>query len=92
MITVVFPEIKTGNNFNWTCSNEHPARHNMILRDMIPMLSAATTKPFDIEEAISFAIDHAKKLKICKSGDLVVALHHIGASSVIKILTVNQCW
>lgn len=61
-------------------------------REGIPMLSAATAKASDTEsseEAISFAIDHAKKLKICKLGDWVVALHRIGASSVIKILTVN---
>jgi pyruvate kinase len=87
VITAVVPEMKTDDNFNWTCSDER-----MIVRGLIPMLSAATAKASDTEsteEAISFAIDHAKKLKICKSGDSVVALHRIGASSVIKILTVN---
>ncbi|PUZ41294.1 hypothetical protein GQ55_9G492200 [Panicum hallii var. hallii] len=92
VISAVVPEMKTDDNFNWTCSDERPARHSMIVRGLIPMLSAATSKASDTEateEAINFAIDHAKKLKICKSGDSVVALHRIGASSVIKILTVN---
>lgn len=92
VITVVVPELKTDDNFNWTCSDERPARHNMIVRGMILMLLAATAKAFDTEstdEAISFAIDYAKKLKICKSGDSVVTLHRIGASCVIKILTIN---
>jgi len=92
VISAVVPEMKTDDNFNWTCSDERPTRHSMIVRGLIPMLSAATSKASDTEateEAINFAIDHAKKLKICNSGDSVVALHRIGASSIIKILTVN---
>ncbi|GJN31340.1 hypothetical protein PR202_gb19729 [Eleusine coracana subsp. coracana] len=92
VLSAVVPEVKTDNNFNWTCSDERPARHSMIVRGLIPMLSAATAKASDTEateEAISFAIDHAKKLNLCKTGDSVVALHRIGAASSIKILTVD---
>jgi pyruvate kinase len=92
VLSAVVPEVKTDNNFNWTCSDERPARHSMIVRGLIPMLSAGTAKASDTEateEAISFALDHAKKLNLCKSGDSVVALHRIGASSIIKILVVE---
>jgi pyruvate kinase len=92
VLSAVVPEVKTDNNFNWTCSDERPARHSMIVRGLIPMLSAGTAKASDTEateEAISFALDHAKMLNLCKSGDSVVALHRIGASSIIKILVVE---
>lgn len=92
VLSAVVPELKTDNDFDWTCSDEAPARQSLIVRGLIPMLSAATAKASDTEateEAISFAIDHAKELGLCKSGDSVVAVHRIGASSLVRILTVN---
>ncbi|KAL5217231.1 hypothetical protein ABZP36_017915 [Zizania latifolia] len=92
VLSVVVPELKTDDNFSWTCSDEASARQSLIVRGLIPMLSSTTSKASDsesTEEAISFAIDHAKKLGLCKPGDSVVALHRIGGSSVVKIVTVN---
>ncbi|KAK1650432.1 hypothetical protein QYE76_068237 [Lolium multiflorum] len=92
ILNAVVPELKTGNDFDWTCSDETPARQSLIVRGLIPMLSAATSKASDTEateEAISFAIDHAKKLGLCKAGDSVVAVHRLSASSLVRILTVE---
>jgi pyruvate kinase len=92
ILNAVVPELKTGNDFDWTCSDETPARQSLIVRGLIPMLIAATSKASDTEateEAISFAIDHAKKLGLCKAGDSVVAVHRLSASSLVRILTVE---
>ncbi|OAY84110.1 Pyruvate kinase, cytosolic isozyme [Ananas comosus] len=89
ILSVVVPELKT-DFFDWTCSDEAPARHSLIVRGVIPTLSAATAKASDTEateEALDFAIQHAKGLGLCKPGDSIVALHRIGIASVIKILT-----
>jgi pyruvate kinase len=91
IISVVVPELKT-DSFDWTCSDEGPARQSLIVRGVIPMLSAATAKAFDseaTEEALGFAIENAKAMGICNTGESVVALHRIGTASVIKLLTVN---
>ncbi|XP_072975821.1 pyruvate kinase, cytosolic isozyme-like [Typha angustifolia] len=91
ILSVVVPELKT-DNFDWTCSDEAPARHSLIVRGLIPVLSGATAKASDTEsteEAIEFALEHAKTLQLCKTGDSIVALHRIGVASVIKILTVK---
>ncbi|RWR74921.1 Pyruvate kinase [Cinnamomum micranthum f. kanehirae] len=91
ILSVVVPEIKT-DSFNWYCSDEAPARHSLIYRGLIPVLSAGSAKASDAEateEALGFALQHAKAKGLCKSGDSVVALHRVGVASVIKILTVK---
>ncbi|EEC70399.1 hypothetical protein OsI_01382 [Oryza sativa Indica Group] len=92
ILSVVVPELKQTDSFDWTCSDEAPARHSLIVRGVIPMLSAATAKAFDneaTEEALGFAISNAKAMGLCNSGESVVALHRIGTASVIKLLTAN---
>ncbi|XP_010938149.1 pyruvate kinase, cytosolic isozyme [Elaeis guineensis] len=92
ILSVVVPELKT-DSFDWSCSDEAPARHSLIFRGLIPILSAATAKASDTEsteEALEFAIQHAKNMSLCKAGESVVALHRIGVASVIKILTVKE--
>ncbi|URE38892.1 Pyruvate kinase [Musa troglodytarum] len=91
ILSVVVPELKT-DSFDWFCSDEAPARHSLVFRGLIPVLSCATAKSSDTEstdEAIEFAIQHAKAGGLCKPGESVVALHRVGVASVIKILTVQ---
>lgn len=91
ILSVVVPEIKT-DSFDWSCSDESPARHSLIFRGLVPILSAASARASNeetTEEAIEFAIQHAKNKGLCKNGDAVVALHRVGTASVIKILTVK---
>ncbi|KAH7667378.1 Pyruvate kinase protein [Dioscorea alata] len=91
ILSVVVPEIKT-DSFDWSCSDESPARHSLIFRGLIPALSAGSARAShseSTEEALEFAMQHGKTIGLCKSGDAVVALHRVGASSVIKILTVK---
>ncbi|KAL5765320.1 hypothetical protein ACOSP7_017597 [Xanthoceras sorbifolium] len=91
ILSVVVPEIKT-DSFDWSCSNESPARHSLIFRGLVPALyagSARASHAETTEEALVFAVDHAKAKGFCKKGDSVVALHRIGTASVIKIITVN---
>ncbi|KAJ8770127.1 hypothetical protein K2173_011222 [Erythroxylum novogranatense] len=91
ILSVVVPEIKT-DSFDWSCSDEAPARHSLIFRGLVPILYAGSAKASHsetTEEALDFAIQHAKAKGLCKSGDSVVALHRVGTASVIKIITVK---
>lgn len=91
ILSVVVPEIKT-ENFDWSCSDEAPARHSLIFRGLVPILSAGSSGAShaeSTEEALEFAIQHAKEKGLCKVGDSVVALHRVGSASMIKIVTVK---
>ncbi|XP_027346519.1 pyruvate kinase, cytosolic isozyme isoform X1 [Abrus precatorius] len=91
ILSVVVPEIKT-DTFDWSCSDEAPARHSLIFRGLVPILSAASARASHAEtteEAIEFAMQHAKAKGLCNIGDSIVALHRVGTASVIKILTVK---
>ncbi|KAK7362463.1 hypothetical protein VNO77_04577 [Canavalia gladiata] len=91
ILSVVVPEIKT-DTFDWSCSDESPARHSLIFRGLIPILSAASARASNAEtteEAIDFAMQYAKTKGLCHVGDSVVALHRVGAASVIKIMNVK---
>lgn len=91
ILSVVVPELKT-DSFDWLCSDESPARHSLIFRGLIPVLSAASARASheeSTEEVLEFSLKHAKAKGLCKNGDSVVALHRVGAASVIKILTVK---
>ncbi|XP_061360603.1 pyruvate kinase, cytosolic isozyme-like [Gastrolobium bilobum] len=91
ILSVVVPEIKT-DTFDWSCSDEAPARHSLIFRGLVPILSAASARASHAEtteEAIEYAIQHARAKGHCKIGDSVVVLHRVGTASVIKILTVK---
>ncbi|ERN11054.1 hypothetical protein AMTR_s00024p00105830 [Amborella trichopoda] len=72
--------------------DESLARHSLIFRGLIPVLSAGSTKASyseATEEAILFALQYAKDKGLCKAEDVVVALHKVGSASVIKLLTVK---
>ncbi|KAF8398613.1 hypothetical protein HHK36_017544 [Tetracentron sinense] len=91
ILSVVVPDIKT-DSFDWSCSDEAPARHSLIFRGLVPVLSAGSAKAShteSTEEALGFGLQHAKEKGLCKPGDSVVALHRVGSASVIKILTVK---
>lgn len=91
ILSVVVPELKT-DSFDWLCSDESPARHSLIFRGLVPVLSAASARASheeSTEEVLEFSLKHAKAKGLCKNGDSVVALHRVGAASVIKILTVK---
>ncbi|XVF06546.1 hypothetical protein REPUB_Repub06bG0058400 [Reevesia pubescens] len=86
ILTMIIPEITT-DSLEWSCSDEAPARHCLIFRGLIPVLSSGSVKASyteSTEETTKFALQFAKEKGLCKPGDSVVALH----PSVIKILTV----
>ncbi|EOY10675.1 hypothetical protein QUC31_009879 [Theobroma cacao] len=86
ILSMIIPEITT-DSLDWSCSDEAPARHCLIFRGLIPVLSSGSAKASyseSIEETTKFALQHAKERGLCKPGDSIVALH----PSVIKILTV----
>ncbi|KAJ0623792.1 putative pyruvate kinase [Helianthus annuus] len=91
VLSVVVPEIQT-DSFDWSCSDETPARHSLIFRGLVPVLSAGSTRASyaeSTEEVLDFALQHAKLKGLCKEGDAVVALHRVGIASVIKIINVK---
>ncbi|KAJ4824314.1 hypothetical protein Tsubulata_049084 [Turnera subulata] len=91
ILSVVVPEIQS-DSFEWTCSDAAPARHSLIYRGLVPVLSTGPTRDYHAEttdEIIEHACQYAKNKGFCKPGDSVVALHKIGSSSVVKIIYVK---
>lgn len=91
VLSVVVPEITT-DSFEWSCSDAAPARHSLIYRGLMPVLSAGSARASNTEstnETIELALQHAKAKELCKPGDSVVVLHKVDAASVIKILSVD---
>ncbi|GFP95652.1 pyruvate kinase cytosolic isozyme [Phtheirospermum japonicum] len=91
ILSAVVPEIKS-DSFDWSCSDESPARHSLIFRGLVPILCAGSARASheeSTEEALEFALEHAKAKGLCKVGDAVVALHRIGTASIIKIVNVK---
>ncbi|EEF49660.1 pyruvate kinase, putative [Ricinus communis] len=91
ILSVVVPVLTT-DSFDWTCSDETPARHSLIYRGLIPLLAEGSAKATDAESTeviLEAALKSATERGLCKAGDAVVALHRIGAASVIKICIVK---
>ncbi|KAJ9131927.1 hypothetical protein P3X46_034828 [Hevea brasiliensis] len=87
ILSVVVPEIKT-DFFQWLCSDETPARHSLIYRGLVPVLSsgsAGASHSESTEETIEQALQYAKEKGFCNPGDSIVVLHKIDIASVIKI-------
>ncbi|KAJ0432589.1 putative pyruvate kinase [Helianthus annuus] len=91
ILSVVVPVLST-DSFDWTCSDEAPARHSLVYRGLIPLLAEGSAKATDAESTeviLEAALKSATAKGLCKKGDAVVALHRIGAASVIKICIVK---
>ncbi|XP_078176567.1 pyruvate kinase, cytosolic isozyme [Carex rostrata] len=91
IMSVVVPLLST-DSFDWTISDETPARHSLIYRGLIPILSEGSAKATDSESTeviLNAALKAAVKKQLCKPGDAVVAMHRIGIASVIKICMVK---
>ncbi|KAH7443952.1 hypothetical protein KP509_02G057900 [Ceratopteris richardii] len=92
IISVVVPVIKT-NNLTWSFGEECPYRHSLISRGIIPVLAEASSHGRETDtsdEILRVTISHILERGLCKYGDAIVALHRIGASSVIKIVDIKQ--
>lgn len=90
ILSVVVPEIKADFD-GWSCTDEAPASHSLIVRGLLPALyegSAKASFSEATEEALEKAIHLAQAKGLCKKGDSVVAIHRIGSASVIKVLVV----
>ncbi|KAM1064722.1 hypothetical protein ACFX15_019811 [Malus domestica] len=91
ILSVVVPVLTT-DSFDWTCSDETPARHSLIYRGLIPLLAEGSAKATDAESTeviLEAALKSATERGLCTPGDAVVALHRIGVASVIKICVVK---
>ncbi|MBA0738953.1 hypothetical protein Gogos_012261 [Gossypium gossypioides] len=91
ILSVVVPVLTT-DSFDWTCSDEGPARHSLIYRGLVPILAEGSAKATDAESTeviLEAAMKSATEKGLCKPGDAIVALHRIGAASVIKICIVK---
>ncbi|KAK1318976.1 hypothetical protein QJS10_CPB04g00631 [Acorus calamus] len=83
ILSVVVLETNT-DSFDWHCSDEYPARHSLVYRGLVPVLSDVPVRASLLDsriEAVEFALQQAKKNGLCKSGDFIVALHKTGESS-----------
>ncbi|KAJ0094650.1 hypothetical protein Patl1_14943 [Pistacia atlantica] len=91
ILSVVVPVLTT-DSFDWTCSDETPARHSLTYRGLIPILAEGSAKATDAESTeviLVAAMKSATEKGLCKPGDSIVALHRIGGASVIKICVVK---
>ena len=90
-VMAVAVPVLTTDSLTWTCSSEKPARQTLLTRGIIPLLaegSARSTDSDTTDEILDAAIEHAKIQGFCETGNSIIALHRIGAASVIKIETV----
>ncbi|CAN4080933.1 unnamed protein product [Withania somnifera] len=91
ILSVVVPVLTT-DSFDWSISDETPARHSLVYRGLIPILAEGSAKATDSESTeviLEASLKSAISKGLCKPGDAVVALHRIGAASVIKICLVK---
>ncbi|XP_024395798.1 pyruvate kinase, cytosolic isozyme isoform X2 [Physcomitrium patens] len=92
ILSVAVP-VMTTDHLTWTCSEESPAHHSLVVRGLIPLLAEGSAKATDSEstdDILNDAIGYALKRKLCLVGDSIVALHRIGVASVIKIMEVKE--
>eukprot|EP00250_Pteridium_aquilinum_P020037 c24679_g1_i1 orf=604-2334(-) len=92
ILLVAVPTL-TSDGLTWSCTEESPARHCLMYRGMIPILGEGSARATDTEstdEILGSSLQVAIKKQLCKKGDAVVAIHRIGASSVIKIMEVKE--
>jgi pyruvate kinase len=92
ILSVVVPVLTT-DSFDWSVSDETPARQSLTHRGLIPLLAEGSAKATDAESTeviLDAALKSATKRGLCAVGDAVVALHRIGAASIIKICVVKK--
>ncbi|CAA7391039.1 unnamed protein product [Spirodela intermedia] len=91
ILSVVVPMLTT-DSFDWTVSDEGPARQSLVHRGLIPLLAEGSAKATDAESTeviLQASLKSAVQKQLCKVDDAVVVLHRIGAASVIKICVVK---
>lgn len=91
ILTVVVPVLTT-DNLTWQCSSEAPARQCLTSRGLVPILAEGSARASDsdtTDEILHAALDYAKDMRYCRTGDCVVALHRIGNASVIKLVDIK---
>lgn len=91
ILSVVVPVLTT-DTFDWTVSDESPARHSLIHRGLIPLLAEGSAKATEAESTeliLEASLKSAVSRKLCKPGDAVVALHRIANAAIIKICVVK---
>ncbi|GFQ03167.1 pyruvate kinase cytosolic isozyme [Phtheirospermum japonicum] len=80
ILSVVVPVLTT-DSFDWSISDETPARQSLG--------AAKATDAESTEVVLEGALRFATARGLCQAGDAVVALHRVGAASVIKICVVK---
>ena len=91
ILTVVVPKL-ISNNISWGFSGDSQARQSLIHRGTVPILADPTMGPrrgvMD-DSILQFAVNKAHQMGLVRSGDPVVVSQRIGASSVVKVVTVG---
>ncbi|XP_042430485.1 pyruvate kinase, cytosolic isozyme-like [Zingiber officinale] len=91
ILSVVVPVLST-DSFDWSVSDESPARQSLVYRGLIPLLAEGSAKATDSESTeviLQAALKSAVERQFCKPGDSVIAIHRIGVASVVKICIVK---
>ncbi|XP_024367985.1 pyruvate kinase, cytosolic isozyme [Physcomitrium patens] len=92
ILSVAVP-VMTTDSLTWTCSEESPAHHSLVVRGLIPLLAEGSARSTDSESTeviLNAAIKYALRRRLCLVGDSIVALHRIGVGNVIKIMEVKD--
>lgn len=67
----------------------------VLCRGLVPLLAEGSVKATDADSTdntLNAALEYAVSRNLCKPGNAVVALHRIGAASVIKIMEVRDIY
>jgi len=91
ILTVVVPKL-ISNTISWGFSGDSQARQSLIHRGTVPILADPTMAPrrgvMD-DSILQFSVNKAHLMGLVRSGDPVVVSQRIGASSVVKVVTVG---
>lgn len=90
ILSVILPD-STSDSMDWTSTHQAPARHGLIYRGIVPLLTPGLTTPptSSTDEVLKYSIEYAKSRNLCKQGDTIVVLHYDGTFGMLQILFVK---
>ncbi|KAL8096660.1 putative pyruvate kinase, cytosolic isozyme [Apium graveolens] len=87
ILSVILPDA-TSNSMDWSSTQQAPARHGLIYRGIVPLLTPGwtiTPPTSSTEEVLKYSVEYAKSRNLCKQGDAIVVLHYDGTFGMLQI-------
>ncbi|KAK1367366.1 Pyruvate kinase [Heracleum sosnowskyi] len=91
ILSVILPDA-TSNSMDWSSTHQAPARHGLIYRGIVPLLTPGwtiTPPTSSTEDMLKYSVEYAKSRNLCKVGDAIVVMQYDGAFGMLQILFVK---